>query len=64
MAAFVFTIFVIRSPWVTFGQTALTVMPYGPSSSASVLVRPRTAHFDEEYPARLIYPRRPLVPDM
>ena len=42
------TIRSIRAPLVTFGQTSLTVMPYCPSSSASVRVRPRIAHFDDE----------------
>ena len=43
----------MRSPCMTFGQTQLTVMSCGPSSSASVRVSPRTAHFDDEYATRL-----------
>ena len=42
----------MRSPATIPGATQLTLMPWGPTSRATVRVKPRTAHFDDEYAAR------------
>src|SRR5262249_40214490 len=54
----------MRSPATMPGATQLTLIPCGPTSSATVRVKPRTAHFEDEYAARSLYPRRPDVPAM
>src|SRR5262249_51376012 len=54
----------IRSPATMPGWSAFTLILDGPTSSATVRVSPRSAHFDEEYAARFLYPRRPDVPLM
>jgi len=38
----------MRSPPTMPGATQFTLMPWGPTSSATVRVKPRTAHFDAE----------------
>src|SRR5205814_5521720 len=42
----------IRGPSTIPGCSALTLTLCGPTSSATVRVRPRSAHFDDEYAAR------------
>ena len=45
----------------TPGRIALMRTPSGPSSTASDLVRPTTAHLLEAYGVRKAYPRRPAT---
>ena len=51
----------IRSPRTGPGDRLLTVMPSGPTSAASVVVRPMTAILDAQYGVRLASGRLPLT---
>src|SRR6185312_10011959 len=51
----------IRAPATEPGQIALTRMPSRPSSIASDLVRPITAHFEAAYGERIGKPKRPAA---
>ena len=53
----------MRSPDTEPGQMQLTRTPCGPSSCASVRVRPRIAHLAAAYGARRGNPNRPAVDD-